>query len=453
MRVDDNTSRFRPGIFALNPSNSTSLTLSASQPLMQGGGRAANLAPIVLARIETERSYFQLKDSMQELVRSVIQAYWDLVFARTDLWAREQQVRQLEFAVRQAEGQQRATQISESEVAQPRVSLATFQATVIATKANVLAREAALRSILGWPPYGPNRLVPVSPPAAEQLDLDWNLLLEIAEQYRPDIIELKLILEADQQQILIARNQALPRVDAVGLYRWNGLEGTMPGGGYLSSSFDRSTDWTMGINFSVPIGLRQSRAVLRQRELLIARDRANLDQGLLFTTHSLAASVRNLDQFYEQYEVFRDTREAARLNLDGQLARYSRGLIQFINALQAIVDWGNVVSAEAQSLTQFNVEQANLQVETGTILETHGIRFMEERYGSVGPLGCVCPDLCYPRANRPTENDDIYPGGEKPSEEFFNLEVPDAEIRRGPPLDFDNLPTLPPPEGLRLPGE
>ena len=44
--------------------------------------------------------YFQFKDSMQEQVRGVIDAYWSLVAARTDVWARRQQVEQLTVAVR-----------------------------------------------------------------------------------------------------------------------------------------------------------------------------------------------------------------------------------------------------------------------------------------------------------------------------------------------------------------
>ena len=88
----------QPGVFPLNPESRPSLGLQLTQPLLQGAGRPANLAPIVLARIDTERSYFQFKDSVQKLVRSVIEAYWSIVFARTDVWAREQQVKQAQFA-------------------------------------------------------------------------------------------------------------------------------------------------------------------------------------------------------------------------------------------------------------------------------------------------------------------------------------------------------------------
>ncbi|MEZ6078084.1 MAG: hypothetical protein R3C56_21155 [Pirellulaceae bacterium] len=47
---------------------------------------------------------------------------------------------------------------------------------------------------------------------------------------RPDIIELKLILEADQQRLLLSNNQARPQLNGVALYRWNrlGLEGLAP---------------------------------------------------------------------------------------------------------------------------------------------------------------------------------------------------------------------------------
>jgi outer membrane protein TolC len=376
------------------------------------------------------------------MVRGVIEAYWALVFARTDLWAREQQVEQAQFAFDQAEARGRVQLISGAEAAQTRVALANFRASLVTAKANVLQQEAALRNILGVPLYDPERITPVSQPTSERFEADWNMIVELAEQYRPDVIELKLILEADQQLLLQARNQALPRVDGVGLYRWNGLEGTMPAGDHISSPLSRSNDWTLGVNFSVPLGLRQGRALLRQQELIIARDRANLEQGLYNASFAVAVNVRNLDQFYEQYLAFRETREAARQNLEEQMGRYRAGVNPYINVLQAIVDWGNSVSSEAQALTQYNTELARLQRETGTILETHEIRFYEERYGSIGPLGRMFPGKYYPKALRPTENGAVYPTGNEPSEEYFNLEDPLEQFRDRRPIDVEELPPL-----------
>src|SRR5207302_11291795 len=107
-------------------------------------------------------------------------------------------------------------------------------------------------------------------------------------------IELKLIVEADQVRLLQAENQALPRLDAVALYRWNGLSGTMPNGQHLESGSGQFTDWSLGVNFSVPLGLRQGRAQTRQQALLVARDRANVEQAVHAAVHELATNIREL---------------------------------------------------------------------------------------------------------------------------------------------------------------
>ena len=95
-----------PGSAGLNPLESRAAELSYTQPLLRGGGFLVNTAPIVLARIDTERSYFQFKDATQELVRGTIEAYWNLVFARVNLWARENQLRLSRFTYEQAEAAQ-----------------------------------------------------------------------------------------------------------------------------------------------------------------------------------------------------------------------------------------------------------------------------------------------------------------------------------------------------------
>ena len=112
MGVNATPRQFQPGVFPLNPELRSSLELSYTQPLLQGGGLGVNLAPIVLARIETERSFFQFKDSVQDMVRGVVEAYWSLVFARTDVWVLDQQVKQLQFAYDRADAQFRIGLVS-----------------------------------------------------------------------------------------------------------------------------------------------------------------------------------------------------------------------------------------------------------------------------------------------------------------------------------------------------
>ncbi len=420
-----------PGIFPLNPQTNQFTELSYVQPLLQGGGLNANLAPIIIAGIDTERSFFQFKGSVQNLVQGVIEAYWNLVFARTDRWARQQQVDQATFAFERETARKDRGLADLGDLAQTRSALTSFRANLIAAKAAVLQREAALLSILGISPTNAGEVIPITPPFEGQIDFRWMELVSLTEQYRPDLIELKLIIEADLQRVLVAENNAQPQLDAVALYRWDGLRGRTPGGPTIGTAGGEYTDWTLGVNFSVPLGLRQSRAAVRQQELLVARDRAFLEQGLLTAVQDVALSVRNLDQYHAQYDAFVESRVAARDNLEVQQAEFENGRTIFLNVLQAITTWGNSVSAEAQTLAQYNSELSNLELQTGTILEAHGVRFVEERNRFVGPLGCF-GDACYPTAIVPGDNQSRYPTGDKPAEEAFDLENPLSDLGKRP---------------------
>lgn len=431
----------------LNPSTRSSTFVGYTQPLLKGAGAEFNLAPIVIASINTERSYFTFKDAVQEHLRGIIEAYWSLVAARTDLWARKQQVDQLTETVRRVKARVRNNIDNRADLAQAELALANIKAVVVTAEGNVLLREAALRNIIGVSPSDGTVFIPTTPPINDRFIPDWDQLLVLAEERRPDLIELKLILEADLQQQIITRNGARPQLDAVAQYRWNGLEGRVAPG-YLPRRPDRSSnafqDWTLGVNFTVPLGLRQARAAARQQDVVIARDRINLKQGLHAATHTLTATVRTLDQQYEQYLAYRDARQAARVNLDAQLARWQTGQAILLNVLQAISDWGNTISNEATALTQYNTQLANLERQSGTILETHSVYFLQESQFWIGPHGRFCDMRAYPSSTRPTENSDLYEDSAEPSEKSFDLTPPPnfRDLQNNVPYDKIDLPTL-----------
>jgi outer membrane protein TolC len=446
-------SYFEPPGAPLNPQYNSFAELTLTQPLLQGYGRAANLAPVVVARIDTERSYFRFKDSVQELVRGVIAAYWNLVAARVDVWARQQQVEQAEFAVDRAVARQVKGLSRIADVAQARSALANFRAGLITARATLILAETALRNILGLDPSDTSVFVPTSIPVLEQVEFDWNEIVAMAELYRPDVIELKLILEADRQNLVVADNQAKPQLDGIANYRWDGLSGELPSGVVVSDPTGSLRGFTLGVNFSVPLGLRRDRASLRRQELIIARDQANLTQGIFQMVQQLTINYRNLDQFFDQYIAFKEARIAARLNYENQAAEVLAGRREFINALQAITDWGNAVSQEARSITQYNTELANVERQSGTILETHGVYFVEERFGSLGPrlFGLLRSDECYPERLNLDGVTDRYQESESSSDDSFNLE--ELNPRResdGQEGEMDTPPEAPTPK-LEIP--
>ncbi len=431
-------SYFEPGIFPLEPQYRSFAEITLRQPLARGYGRDANMTPVIVARINTERSFFQFKNSVQELVRSVIAGYWNLVSARVQVWATKQQIEQVNFAFERAKARKAADLAVAADVAQARSSLANFRASLITARSNLILAETALRNVMGLPPSNGRVIVPTSLPVLEQIDFDWNEIVAIAEQHRPDIIELKLVLEADRQQLRQSDNTARPQFDGIANYRWDGLSGEMPNGTFLENDGGRFAGFNLGVNFSVPFGLRQSRASLRRNELILLQDQKNLEQGIHQMVHQLTINYRNLDQFYLQIEAFREAREAARINYDNQAAAVGTGEREFINVLTAITDWGNALSQEAQSITQYNSELANVESQTGSILETHGIRFVEERFGSIAPTltGVRRPIRSYPKSLRIDGATDRYQESGTSSDSAFKLEK--LETPRPSDVDFED---------------
>ena len=449
----------------LNNQGNPATELGYSQPLLRGAGSAVNLAPIVIARIGTERSFYQLKDAVQEQVRGVAEGYWALVVARVDVWVRRRQVEQAEEALRVGEARFRGNINDIAQVAQARSALANFRATLVTAEANLIQREAALRNLLGLPPSDGAELVPVTDPRRDRYLSDWNALCDLAAEYRPDLIDLRLALQSDQQSLIQAENFARPRVDAFGLYRWKGLYGQQTDGSVLDTSPGAFQDWSLGVNVQVPLGLRQSRAAQRQVELSLARDRANLDQGRHAAVHQLATTTRLIDQTYEQFQAFTEARKAARQNLQYQMALFENGRTIYLNVLQAITDWGNTISSEANALTQYNTQLAALERQTGTILETHGVYFYEEQFASTGWSGRLGSDRCYPLSLRPDYPGARYPSADRPADESFELEKPRSVFGEDPlpELRYDRDPgeggegvdpgMLPREPGDQLPGD
>ena len=410
--------------------NRPRIELSYSQPLLAGAGLRANRTAIVIARLRLEQSFFRYKSSMQNLVFGVISAYWQLVRARTELWAREQQVERLEVSLQSQKVRAEVGMERGASTAQAQASLSIARATLVSARAAVLQAEAALRNIIGLPPEDERRLVPSTPPTMQRINFDWDDIVSTAQSLDPELVELNLVLRADQERLVQRRNVARPSLSADAVYGWNGLSGKLVGGGRIRDpGLGDNTNWSLGISFSVPLSLRESRAAVRSQELILARDRAAIQQQLHRLEHDLATVLRSIEQNLAQYDAFHAAREAAWINVELQRAERTSGRSILLNELLAITDWANTVASEAQALTAYNTELARLELSTATILDTHGVRFSEEQFGAVGPHGFLTEDVqSYPRSLRAETETTRYPDSQQPAEDAFGLTEYPAEV-------------------------
>lgn len=433
--IETNVQRTKPRISNLNPLTTTRAGISYIQPLLQGAGSDVTMAPIRIAQLETDRTYFQFKSSVQDMVYSTIQAYWRLSASRITVWTTEQQMEQGRFAAERAEARQRQGLADSSEVSQTRLAYFNFRSLNVVARSSQLEAENALNNLLFLSPVSEFEIVPSTALHSQDVDFSWDELLAMVDENRPDLQEMRALVHIDRHQITLAETLALPQFNFVSGYGWTNTQGEKQGFfstdiTQFNASGSRYTDWTMGVTMDMPLGFREGRANVRGQELNYSRDLANLRQRFHGVVHDVAGAVRTIDRNYAEYLSYREAREAAAINLDQQRTEYDNGRKGFLNLLQAIADWGSSVSSEVDALARFNTELANLERQTGTILETHSVYFEQDKFCAPGPLGPRKP-VEYPRTMQPTPNANRYGAESSPPEnEYFDVNRTQTGLRR-----------------------
>ncbi len=373
---------------SVNPQYTTRLEFSVSQPLLRGAGVEFNRAPIVIARIQSDQSYWQWRQSVLALVRSVEEAYWNLYAAHVALRAIEQVLPLAAEVVRVEQARLETGQAIPADVAQAEANLAAFRQQRVRALANVLAQEAKLRNLLGLPPNDDRRLIPAELPPEAPVQLDWVAAIEAAVKHRPDIARQRLAVRLSELQITIAQNALQPQLDLQALWRINGLADRLDDAIDVLTD-NQFTDWRLGFTFSFPIGYRDAAARLRQAKLQFRREVALLNEAVHQATHEIANLVREAETVYGEYLAARQRQEAAARWVDGARARFenpvapapgqqSAYLIALQVYLQALQSWATATTEAARLLAQYHITLARLEEAKGTLLEVYNIHDQAE---------------------------------------------------------------------------
>jgi outer membrane protein TolC len=174
-----------------------------------------------------------------------------------------------------------------AEVARVKLQRNEFRQERIRLFADIQQSEYALRTLLGLPLESPQKFVPVEPPLADWADLTLDQALSVALENRPDILQRRLQLRVREIQWDIAKNQTYPQWDVTALYRASGIADQ------FEETFDqiadsRYTDWTVGMEFSIPLGNRAARSNQAAAEERLYRERAVYQQHIKNVSYELA---------------------------------------------------------------------------------------------------------------------------------------------------------------------
>ena len=397
----------------------------ARQPLLQGAGSRFNRIAgvqgrpgvydgVVVARIKTDISLAEFQAALRDFISNVENAYWDLYFAYRDL---DTKIRARDAAlatwrqVKTLYDHGRAGGEADKE-AQAREQYFRFQEEVQnalagrlleGTRTNngsrpgtfrgipgVQLAERRLRLLIGLPANGEQLIRPAGDPPAAPVVFDWSEITADAMALRAELRRQRWEVKRREMELIAAKNFLLPNLDLVGLYRWRGfghdlIDAQRSGrprfdNAYMDLTSGDFQEWQLGVEYSVPIGLRRGHTAVRNAQLRLSRNRALLREQERQVVHDLSNAVADVDRAYAVVHTNYNRMVAARQQVDAVQASYNDRKVEFFVILDAQRRQTEAESRYYLSRVEYALAHRNVHFEKGTLLEYCGVSLSEGQW-------------------------------------------------------------------------
>jgi outer membrane protein TolC len=360
---------------ARNPDYATDVGLSIRQPLLKDAGTTVNLAPLARAKVNAERSLFELRSDVLDLVLETEIAYWNLAFARSNRALIASSLELAKNLLEENRERERLGLVTPLEVLQAEAEVLNQKEDIIQAERTIEDAEDALRRAMGQTDFVetvtgdiqvaslPEGLGPLRPMDAVVLDTVRNDVDAQAQERR---------IEVERINRILARDATRPDLDlTAGLnYLGRDVDGeTAYRGAYNADGYD----WNVGLEVRMPWGFREARTRLRQAERDV--EQATLQLYDLKQAKALAArnAWRSARAGLERIEV---TRASVRLNekaFEQERARYGSGLVAYRSVLEAQRDFDQAKSNYLSSIIETLRATVRLSRVDGTLLPRNGL--------------------------------------------------------------------------------
>jgi len=373
----------------LNPSISTTLQFSVTQPLLRNRGLFPNRAPILIAQQNLKQAHASFLAEVNDIVLQIVHSYWSVVLARDNLAVQQ---KSLEEAQKSYDHDKKALSLgalppldiyrSESQVASRRVG-------VIQAEYSVKQAEEQFRQGIGADLDPAIRVLDVEltdqpEPLGTLPTTDISTALARAIANRPELDAIHQRLAADEMNIRLAHNSLKPDLELSGFYSGNGLAGNDPtlGNTGLGSSLAQSFHFTYpayGASLSLTLPVKNHGGEANLADSLVGRRRDQyLERG---TNQNISLEVTNAVHALEAAKIGMEAAKVAvdlaRDTLHADERKYELGAEPVFFVLDAQTQLAQAELNLIQSEVNFQLAVTQVDHATGDLLDHHHVQIVE----------------------------------------------------------------------------
>jgi outer membrane protein len=380
----------------LNPSLSSAIQFTITQPLMRNFGLFPNRAPILIAQRNLKQARANFTAQVANIMLQVIGDYWNVVLARENLSVQQ---KSLEEAQKSYEHDKKALSLgalppldiyrSESQVASRRVDV--IHAEYALKRASDSFRmdigadlDPAIRTLDLDLPDQPT-------PAGDLPTADIATALAAALANRPEFEVTRQQLASDDLSIRLAHNNLKPDLELSGFYSGNGVAGDQPnptppppflGRTGINDSLNQVFHFTFpayGASLTLNLPIRRRAAEANLGDALVSRSRDQYVERR--TNQSITLEVTNAVHSLEEakltMEAAKVATDLARDTLHADERKYELGAEPVFFVLDAQTQLAQAELNLIQSQVNFQLAVAQLDHATGNLLDHHHVQIVE----------------------------------------------------------------------------
>lgn len=370
----------------LNPSFRSNLGLSVTQPLLRGSGVDVNLNEIRIAKTSLQVTNEQFRQTVEETILLVVEAYWELSFTERDIRVKEESLALAENEVRITENKVRLGLWAQLELDQALTEQYSRRSDLVAARQAYYDALDTLRRLIFALDDRDEWNIRIQPTdELREVDLgeneswlsdqqipEWTDSIAEAFRKRPEIRQAQLELRTRELEGVQADNDLEPVLDIRGSYTWSQLSEEWEDN-VRDLWFPDAATWAAGFSFEYPIGNRSARAranqvkIERRRASLLLREQENV------VVAEVREAVRAIRSALERIRFSHRAFLSAEKQLRAAESRRDRGFLTNFEVLEFQRDLAQAAQDRNETWKDYRLARARLERAKGSLLEAVGV--------------------------------------------------------------------------------
>ncbi|HZV33040.1 MAG TPA: TolC family protein [Verrucomicrobiae bacterium] len=365
-----------PPFHYLPPDFPATVGVQLTQPLLKNFWIDNTRLQIQLSKATLKESEAALRLQVMTSVTAVKSAYFNLLYGRDNVKAQATAYQLAEQLVNENLKRVQVGALAPLDEKQSESQAAASLALLHQAEYQLQTFENTLKGLIAdnYSQWSDVSIIPAEELVAVPQELNLQESWRKAVAQRPELIEAKLKVQAQNVQLKYDLNQIFPELDIVGSYARNATDATFDQDLTTLRHGNFST-YTYGAFVSIPLGgnmaarsqYKSGKATLKQ--LLLALKQT--EQNIIIAVDN---DVGNVQSQFQQVQATRDARIYAQEALDAERKKLENGKSTSFVVLQLISNLTSARVAEIQALANYNIALSQLALDEGSTLEANHIQ-------------------------------------------------------------------------------